>query len=117
MTDTARKMTTCHHSPWALIRRAGDAEGKRQSTRMAYLVGTVVPKGEFKAVAMTGYIMNSDMTGWTRSVRRIEWGDVVKRWNRQPTVAEVQKAKRRMPVVTVEAIAACDASRRADCTA
>jgi len=65
-----RKLTTCHADPWALIRRGGDTEGKRLSARMAYLVGTVVgPDG--KAIAMTGYIMNTDMTNWTKRPRRM----------------------------------------------
>ena len=95
-----RNLTTCHHAPWALIRRAGDTIGKRPSTRMAFLVGTVAPDG--KAVALTGYIMRNDMTGWTKSKRRIEWADIVKQWHRQPSVADVKKAKAKLPIVTAD---------------
>jgi hypothetical protein len=91
------KLTTCHHSPWALIRRNGDTIGKRPSTRMAYLVGTIAPEG--KAVAVTGYIMRNDMTGATKHPRRIEWSDIVKQWRSKPSAIEVQKIKRRMPAV------------------
>ncbi len=96
------KLTTNHHAPWALIRRAGDTLGKRPSTRMAFLVDTVVgPDG--KAIALRGYVMNNDMTGWSKSKRRIEWADVVKQWRHQPTPAEVRKVKARMPVIKAEA--------------
>ncbi len=102
---------TNHHAPWALVKRNGNTVGKRLSTRMAYLVSTIAPNG--KAVALTGYIMNNDMTGWTKSTRRIEWSDVVKAWRHQPTKAEVQKVKRRLPVFTPEMEALQDAERRA----
>lgn len=98
-----RDLSTNHHAPWSLVRRAGDTVGKRPSTRMAYLVGTVVPKGEFKAVALTGYVMCNDMTGWTKRPVRIEWQDIVRQWRRQPTVAEVRKVKSRMPIVKSDA--------------
>lgn len=76
-------LRTNHHAPWALIKRSGNTVGKRLSTRMAYLVATVVgPNGH--AVALTGYVMNNDMTGWTKSKRRIEWSDVIKQWRHQP---------------------------------
>lgn len=93
-------LTTCHHSPWALIRRNGDTIGKRPSTRMAYLVGTVAPKG--LAIAVTGYIMNNDMTNPTKNPRRIEWTDIVKQWRAKPSAADVQKIKRRMPAIKAE---------------
>jgi hypothetical protein len=63
---------------------------------MAYLVDTIAPDGI--AVALTGYIMNGDMTGWTKHPRRIEWADIIRQWGRQPTVAEVRKVKARLPV-------------------
>jgi hypothetical protein len=88
--------TTCHSQPWALIRRYGDTPGKRISTRMAYLVDTSAPDGQ--AVALTGYIMRNDMTGWTKHPRRVEWPDIIKQWSRQPSVAEVRKVKARLPV-------------------
>lgn len=50
--------------------------GKRLSTRMAYLVDTIAPNGI--AVALTGYIMRNDMTGWTKHPRRIEWSDIIR---------------------------------------
>lgn len=93
-------LTTCHHSPWALIRRGGDTVGKRLSTRMAYLVGTIAPDG--KAIALTGYVMRNDMTGWSKSKRRIEWADIIKRWHRQPTAADVKKAKSKLPIATAD---------------
>jgi hypothetical protein len=89
--------TTCHADPWALVRRMGDQLGKRPSTRMVYLVGTVAPDGV--AVAMTGYIMNNDMTGWTKHPRRVEWSDIIKRWRHQPTKQQVQAVKKRLPTV------------------
>lgn len=92
-----RDLKTNHHAPWALIRRAGDTVGKRPSTRMAYLKSTIAPEG--RAIALTGYIMRTDMTGWTKSVRRIEWGDVIRRWRHQPTAADVRKAKSRLKVI------------------
>jgi hypothetical protein len=88
--------TTCHSQPWALIRRNGDTPGKRWSTRMAYLVDTFAPNGP--AIALTGYIMRNDMTGWTNHPRRIEWSDLLKQWTHQPTIAEVRKIKARLPV-------------------
>jgi hypothetical protein len=91
--------TTCHADPWALVRRNGDQLGKRVSVRMVYLVGT--GKGpDGKAVAMTGYVMNGDMTGWTKHPRPVKWEDVVKRWRRQPSVSDVRKAKSKLPVAT-----------------
>lgn len=88
---------TCHADPWALVRRAGNQDGKRISTRMCYLVGTIKgPDG--KAVAMTGYIMNGDMRGWTKHPRPVRWEDVVKRWRHQPSPADVRKAKAKLPI-------------------
>ena len=89
--------TTCHSQPWALIRRNGDTPGKRWSTRMAYLVDTIAPDGI--AIAVTGYIMRNDMTGWTKHPRRVEWADLIKQWTRQPTIADVRKVKTRLPIV------------------
>jgi hypothetical protein len=87
---------TCHSSPWALIRRNGDTPGKRLSTRMAYLVDTIAPHG--KAIAVTGYIMNNNMTGWTKHPRRIEWSDILKQWPIQPPVEVVRKFKACLPI-------------------
>jgi len=87
---------TCHSQPWALIRRNGDTAGKRISTRMAYLVDTIAPDGI--AVALKGYIMNNDMTNWTKHPRRIEWDDIIRQWSRQPTVAAVRKVKARLSI-------------------
>jgi hypothetical protein len=91
--------TTCHSQPWALIRRNGDTPGKRWSTRMAYLVDTIAPNGI--AIALKGYIINNDMTGWTKHPRRIEWSDIIRQWSRQPTIAEVRKVKSRLPVAPI----------------
>jgi hypothetical protein len=63
---------------------------------MTYLVGTIVRDG--KAVAVTGFVMNSDLTGWTKHPRRIEWSDIVTTWRRQPTAEEVKRAKTRLPI-------------------
>lgn len=90
---------TNHADPWALIRRAGDQLGKRPSTRMCFLVGTIVgPDGQ--ATAMTGYIMNNDMTNWTKHVRPVRWEDIVKRWRHRPSKDDVRKVKSKMPIVT-----------------
>jgi len=92
-------LTTCHADPWALVRRAGDQLGKRISTRMCYLVGTIRgPDG--KATMMTGYIMNSDLTGWSKRPRPVKWEDVVKRWRHKPSVSDVRKAKSKLPIAT-----------------
>jgi hypothetical protein len=107
---TARNLTTCHHSPWTLVRRAGDTEGKRPSTRMAYLTGTICEHG--LAVAFCGYIMNNNMEGWTKSNRRVEFDEIIRQWRAQPTTAQIQKIKRAMPKVTAEDIAKQDFSRR-----
>jgi hypothetical protein len=89
--------TTCYSQPWALIRRDGDTPGKRLSTRMAYLVGTVAPNG--LAIAVTGYIiMRNDMTGWTKHPRRVEWSDIIRQWSSQPSVTDVRKIKAPLPV-------------------
>jgi hypothetical protein len=88
--------------PWALVRRMGDQEGKRPSTRMAYLVGTIVGD-DGKAVALRGFIGRNDMTGWTKSLRRVEWGEIVRDWRTQPTPDRIAAIKRRMPRVPVSA--------------
>lgn len=88
---------TNHHAPWALIRRNGDTIGERLSTRMAYLTDTVVGR-DGKAVALRGYIMRNDMTGWTKQPQRIEWNAVVKRWPHQPTPRDVRAVKACRPV-------------------
>jgi hypothetical protein len=90
---------TNHAYPWALVRRAGDTEGKRPSTRMAFLVDTVVGN-DGKAVALRGYIGRNDMTGWTKSLRRIEWSEVVRSWKTQPTTQTIRAIKQRMPKVS-----------------
>ena len=98
--DACPATFTNHGYPWALIRRAGDTIGKRPSTRMAFLVDTVAGD-DGKAVAMRGYIANNDMSGWTKSLRRVEWSDVVRSWRRQPDVATIRAIKRRMPKVSL----------------
>jgi hypothetical protein len=67
---------------------------------MAYLVDTIAPNGT--AVALTGYIMRNDMTGWTKHPRWIEWSDVIRQWARQPSVADVRKIKARLPVAPID---------------
>jgi hypothetical protein len=98
MNTTCPAKFTNHGYPWALVRRAGNTEGKRPSTRVAFLVDTVCGE-DGKAVAMRGYIARNDMTGWTKSLRRVEWGDVVRSWRTQPTVAAIRAIKKRMPKV------------------
>ena len=98
------KVTTCHYSPWALVRRGGTAAGNRPATRMAYLVNTIAPHG--KAVALTGYLADTGMRRWTKSVRRIEWSDIVRQWHTMPTPATVSKVRRRLaptPVIADDA--------------
>jgi hypothetical protein len=89
---------TNHGCPWALIRRAGDTAGKRPSTRVAFLVDTVVGD-DGKAVALRGYIGRNDMTGWTKSLRRVEWSDIVKQWRAMPSEKTIRSIKQRMPKV------------------
>lgn len=108
-----RNLTTCHADPWALVRRAGDTEGKHLSTRMAYLTGTYVPKGQHQAAAFTGYVMNNDMTGWSKTKRRIEFADILKRWRKQPAPADVRKAKQKLPVCTPDTPLAAGNGKRA----
>jgi hypothetical protein len=89
--------STCHHAPWALVRRNGDTAGKRLSTRMAYLTDTIADPGR-QAIALRGYIMRNDMTGWTKRPRRNEWCDVIKRWRWKPTVTDARRVKARLPI-------------------
>lgn len=97
MIGGAASPPTCHHAPWALVRRCGDTAGRRRSTRMAYLTDRIVgPNGE--AIALKGYVMRNDMTGRTRHPRRIEWSDVIRTWGHQPRAAEVRAVKQRLPV-------------------
>jgi hypothetical protein len=86
---------------WALVRRNGDTVGKRPSTRMAYCIQTIAENG--RAVALSAYIMNNDMTGWTKHPRRVEFADVIKTWrfDRQPSPQQVKDAKARLPRVTL----------------
>ena len=92
-----RDLTTCHHSPWALVRRCGDTPGKRQSTRMAYLTGTIAPNGT--AIALKGFVMSNDLTNWTKHPVRIEWSDIIKQWRRRPDVHDVALIKSKLPIV------------------
>jgi len=100
MATRPQNLTTSYAYPWALVRRAGDTIGKRPSTRMAFITKANAEAG--KIVSFTGYVMNNDMTGWTKHPVRIGTGDIVKEWRRQPSVADIQKIKRRMPVLTEE---------------
>lgn len=93
-----RATYTNHGYPWALVRRNGDTIGKRPSTRMAFLVDTIVG-ADGKAVALRGYIGTNAMKGWTKSLRRIEFSDVIDEWRRAPSVAAVRGIKRRMQIV------------------
>lgn len=93
---------TNHHSPWALVRRAGNTVGKRPSTRVAYLVDTVVG-ADGKAVALRGFVGTNKLTGWSKSLRRIEWSDIVRRWSRQPDPALIEHIKQRMPRIREKA--------------
>lgn len=90
-----RNLATNHADPWALVRRGGSRPGARPSTRLVYLVGTLVPAGQAQAVAMTGFVIEAGGT-WTRHTRRIEWADIVRRWPRQPTERQIAAAKRGM---------------------
>jgi hypothetical protein len=92
--------STCHHAPWALVRRNGDTAGKRLSTRMAYLTDTIAGPDRH-SVALRGYIMRNDMTSWTKHPRRIEWCDVIKTWRWKPTTLDVQKVKARLPIAAM----------------
>lgn len=91
--------TTSIGQAWALVRRNGDQVGKRPSTRMAFLTGTIAVEG--RAVAFRGYIMNNDLTSWTRHTRRVEFQDVLRTWrfDRKPSIADVKAAKAALPVV------------------
>lgn len=100
MASRPTNLSTSYPYPWALVRRAGDTVGKRPSTRMAFITKANASAGEI--VHFTGYVMNNDMTGWTKRVVRIECADIVKEWRRQPTTAEVRRVKARMPVVASE---------------
>lgn len=97
-----RDLSTCHYEPWALVRRSGDTTGKRLSTRVAYLTGSYVPKGEHQATAFVGYVMNNDMTNWSKTKRQVEFADIIKQWRRQPTPAQVRAVKKKLPVATDE---------------
>lgn len=96
-------MATCHPSPWALVRRAGDTPGKRLSTRMAYLTGFIAQKGT--AIALKGHVMNNDMTNWTKHPVRVEWIDIIKQWQRQPDVRDIALIKSKLPIAAALALA------------
>lgn len=90
-----RNLATNHADPWALVKRGGGRPGARPFTQLAYLVGTLVPRGEAQAVAMTGFIVE-DGRAWTKHTRRVDWADVVKRWPHRPTEEQIATAKRGM---------------------
>lgn len=94
-------LSTSYPMPWALVRRAGDTLGKRPSTRMAFITKATAQAG--RIVSFTGYVMNNDLTGWTKRCVQIDPADIVKEWRREPTPADVRKVKAKMPVITEEA--------------
>jgi hypothetical protein len=100
MAPRPSKLSTSYPYPWALVRRAGDTLGKRPSTRMAFIVKATAQSGQI--VSFTGYVMSNDLTGWTKRCVRIAPADIVKEWRKEPTPAEVQRVKARMPVITTE---------------
>ena len=82
---------THFRSPWALIRRGGELENGTPFTRMAYLVETIAPGG--LAVAVRGYVMNENLKGWSKTLRRIEWVDLIETWRRRPSPADIRAKK------------------------
>lgn len=92
----ARSLTTNYAAPWALVYRAGDTPGKRRSTRMAFITKAHATDGNI--THYVGYVMNTDMTGWSKSKRRIEPHDIIKTWRSQPSIETVRKAKKRAPI-------------------
>lgn len=91
-----RDLTTSIRDPWCLVYRGGAGEGRRPSTRMAYLKSAVPgTNGD----SLMGYLMNHDCTSWTLSVRRIERADIAKRFRgwHQPVPAAIRKAVRAIP--------------------
>lgn len=101
---------TCHAYPWALVKRGGVVEGQRPRSRMAYLTGTYVPRGETKAAALTGFFVRIDRRGCvfraTKGTVRVGWGEIVHSWLRQPTQAQVkrrQQRQERSPAATRDA--------------
>lgn len=47
---------------------------------------------------LSGYIMSSDKTAWTKHPVRIDYVDVLEQWESEPTIAEIKAAKARLPI-------------------
>lgn len=101
MAARPEKLTTSYRCPWALVRRSGDTVGKRPSTRMAFIVAATARNG--KIISFTGYVMNNDLTNWTKGRVKIDPADIVREWRHEPTAAAVKSAKAKLPVVKTEA--------------
>lgn len=96
--------STCHAHPWALVRRGGQVDNQRPRTRLAYLVGTYVPRGATQAESMTGFFVDVCRDGRvcraTKGTVRVNWSDIEKSWARQPSAAQIARAKARMTRAT-----------------
>lgn len=81
-------------SPWALIKRGGKAEGKRPTTRLAFITTLSSPDGG-RTFAVKAIMPNSRYarTPWTKP-RPVDERDIVKQWRTPPSMAEVAKAKK-----------------------
>jgi len=77
--------------PWALIRRRSGRAGHGPVTRMAYLIDTMSQNG--LPVALSGYLMRDNFTGWSKYPHRIHRNSVIWCWRRQPSGEAVHLAK------------------------
>lgn len=85
---------TSYATPFALVLRGGSAEGNRPATRMAFIVEAVAIDGRIDH--FRGYLGDAKLSGWTKSVRRIETSEVLKAWRNRPSDADIARHKARL---------------------
>jgi len=78
--------------PYALIKRGGQAPGKRPFTKLAYLTNISSPDGG-RTLVIKGYVRQGN--GWTKRAVSIDERDVVAQWCERPAPATIA-AKRQM---------------------
>jgi hypothetical protein len=93
-----RDLTTSIRYPWCLVYRGGQCDGGRSKpfTRMAYLKSAVPgTNGE----SYMGYLLNENLGGWTKTLRRIEHADIAYRFNgwHAPVLERIKKVKKKLP--------------------
>lgn len=90
---------TAQEAPWALVRRNGDVVDRKPSTRMAYLTGKI---GKYDDFCYQGFVMNHDLTRWTKKPRQIDPQDVVFLWRSAPTMTAIDAARATLSVITAK---------------